>query len=418
MAPLRNTTSTRAARLESTSPPSGSARRHRFDGETEILASEYGQPFLAEYLKSVVPEFHRLPDPNLIRPSEPRAPSLTLKDLDLIRSLGVGAQGMVYLVRAKRKTHPLDKPGACFALKVLRKKYQRNHSQLYVRAHMEEKDIERIKLVGMDWNPFIVGVVNALDDSRNLYLMQEAIPCGTLHSLIQHRAPFDSATASFYFSNIVCALAFLEKEDIVHRDIKPENILVARDGYLVLTDFGSSSKADDLTNWLSQGTPIYMSPEGRQDMPLEEELHLARDWWASGCVLYEMVTRKVAFYQVETFAEAYHRIVKGEFSWPTDIKLGKKLKAIISELLTVDAEKRLGATGVEAVYDHPWLENVNWRMMKSRRYIAPIIPSTNVLMKTWQAHPLPKSREVPGLNVIYPSIHHAHDNRFPEPPMI
>ena len=158
---------------------------------------------------------------------------------------------------------------------------------------MEQKDIERIKLVGIDWNPFIVGIVHALDDSRNLYLMQEAIPCGTLHSLIQQRAPFDSATASFYFSNIVCALAFLEKEDIVHRDIKPENILVARDGYLVLTDFGSSSKTDDLTNWLLQGTPIYMSPESRQNMPLEEDLRLARDWWSSGCVLYEMVTRKV-----------------------------------------------------------------------------------------------------------------------------
>jgi len=73
---------------------------------------------------------------------------------------------------------------------------------------------------------------------------------------------------------------------------------------------------------------------------------------------------------VESVAEAYRRIVRGKFSWPTDIKLGKKLKAIISELLTVDAEERLGAKGVETVYDHPWLENVNWRMMKARRYIV------------------------------------------------
>jgi hypothetical protein len=59
MAPLRDTTSTRAARLESSSLPPGSARRHRFDGETEILGSEYGQPFLAEYLKTVVPEVRK-----------------------------------------------------------------------------------------------------------------------------------------------------------------------------------------------------------------------------------------------------------------------------------------------------------------------------------------------------------------------
>lgn len=63
----------------------------------------------------------------------------------------------------------------------------------------------------------------------------------------------------------------------------------------------------------------------------------------------------------------------GEFSWPPHIKLGKKLKAIISELLTVDAEERLGAKGVETVYEHPWLENVNWRMMKARRYIVSLI---------------------------------------------
>lgn len=123
--------------------------------------------------------------------------------------------------------------------------------------------------------------------------MLEHIPCGTLRSLIQKRAPFDPVTTAFYFSNIVCALAFLQKYDVIHRDLKPENVLVGADGYLCLADFGSAANEFDEDDWIMIGTPTYMAPEIFSGAEQSRRTYGAVDWWSAGCILFEMATRKM-----------------------------------------------------------------------------------------------------------------------------
>jgi serine/threonine protein kinase len=147
--------------------------------------------------------------------------------------------------------------------------------------------------VDLPWNPFVNGVLQAFHDARNLYLMLELIPCGTLRSLLQKRAPFNPATTAFYFANIVCGLSFLEFHGIIHRDIKPENILLGPDGYLCLADFGSAAREETEDDWLMVGTPTYMAPESFTPQGQSERLYSGIDWWSAGCVLYEMITRKM-----------------------------------------------------------------------------------------------------------------------------
>jgi len=154
--------------------------------------------------------------------------------------------------------------------------------------------VERSLLSELPWNPFVNGIIQTFYDTRNLYLMLELIPCGTLRSLIQKRAPFDPATAVFYFANIVCALCFLEQHGIIHRDIKPDNILVDADGYLCLADFGTAAKEFEETMWLMMGTVAYMAPESVASVGQSERTRSGIDWWSSGCVLYEMITKKMA----------------------------------------------------------------------------------------------------------------------------
>ena len=138
------------------------------------------------------------------------------------------------------------------------------------------------------------GIVQTFYDARNLYLMLELVPCGTLRSLMQKRAPFDPAALTFYFANIICGLHFLEIYDIAHRDIKPENILVGADGYLSLADFGSAARFSDQSGWLMVGTAAYMAPEVIAPVGQSERTWTGIDWWSSGCVLYEMITKKMA----------------------------------------------------------------------------------------------------------------------------
>lgn len=46
----------------------------------------------------------------------------------------------------------------------------------------------------------------------------------------------------FYIAQVILALKYIHKKDIVYRDLKPENILIDKDGYIKLTDFGFSKK--------------------------------------------------------------------------------------------------------------------------------------------------------------------------------
>lgn len=156
-----------------------------------------------------------------------------------------------------------------------------------------KKDAERSRLAELPWNPFINGIMQTFYDDRNLYLMLELIPSGSFRSALRRRAPFDAATAAFYYANIVCGLTFLEEHDIVHRDLKPDNILMGPDGYLSLADFGSAALELEETDWMLVGTPAYIAPECISPQGQTGSYGKSVDWWASGCILHEMLTGKM-----------------------------------------------------------------------------------------------------------------------------
>lgn len=135
------------------------------------------------------------------------------------------------------------------------------------------------------------GVVGVFHDPLNLYLMLECIPAGVLHDLIYQDGPLDATMARFYYANIVCALEFLHANGIVHRDLKPANILIKPDGYISLVDFGLAKPETDSHTWAMVGTPIYMAPELFMS---QAGIGYGVDWFSSGIILYEMVTKRVA----------------------------------------------------------------------------------------------------------------------------
>jgi len=121
----------------------------------------------------------------------------------------------------------------------------------------------------------------------------------------------DPVLVQQYITQTLEALVYLHGHDIVHRDLKPANLLL-HNGALKLADFGAAKlwyKSSDkqLTGNSMSGSPCYLAPEVITDT---QELGPkgARDIWAVGCLLYEMVLGREPWDQLDNIWSLYYLI--------------------------------------------------------------------------------------------------------------
>ena len=82
-------------------------------------------------------------------------------------------------------------------------------------------------------------------------------------------------------------LEYLHSNNIIHKDIKSENIVISKEGYPKIADFGSAfNKSFCPTKDISKDTTAQIkAPEVIKDSTQYSE---ASDWWSFGCLLYEL----------------------------------------------------------------------------------------------------------------------------------
>ncbi|RXW20075.1 hypothetical protein EST38_g5768 [Candolleomyces aberdarensis] len=326
-----------------------------------IAPMKWGAAVKKDYVEET--EKEDSPPQDLARPTDRRPPPLKLKDLEILKTLGRGQEAHVYLVRTKRQKHTSDRPNSVYALKAIRKKLLRswfrpeNHNQ---NNHMYRKNAERESLASIGWNPFVAGLVDFFEDRRNVYMMIEFIPRGTLRGLILNGPPIRFRGGAFYFSNIICGLEFLHEAGIVHRDIKPENILVGEDGYLCLADFGSAASLTDIkAPWSNVGTPFYAAPEIQMG-PGSPSTSV--DLYSAACILFEILSGTLPFVGM-TSVETYQLKMDHTIPWPEQPNaFGKDLIDLIDQMLEPEDAFRLT---IGEVKKHPWLRQVDWEKQLS-----------------------------------------------------
>lgn len=119
--------------------------------------------------------------------------------------------------------------------------------------------------------PFVVHLEYFYQDRSFLYFVMPYMCGGNLFTHGKRYGPMDDDKARFYGAEMLLAIEYLHRMDLVHRDIKPENILIGVHGHAQLADFGFCKHITGRTFTLC-GTPEYIAPEiilkqGNTDYP-------------------------------------------------------------------------------------------------------------------------------------------------------
>lgn len=160
-----------------------------------------------------------------------------------------------------------------------------------------------------------------------------------LYEEILKTGPFQEEKAADYTAQILSGIDYLHRNGVMHRDLKPENVICIG-GHLKITDFGWSIKTDKQRKTLC-GTLDYISPEVANKNLYDNKI----DCWSVGVLLYEMLMVQPPFPQAtqDYRFEALH----------LPPHLSAECRDILSQLLEVDAKKRLGA---RQALEHPWIK--------------------------------------------------------------
>jgi eukaryotic-like serine/threonine-protein kinase len=197
-----------------------------------------------------------------------------------------GGMSILYL-----GTHPETKEPT--TLKVLSQKFL-SHPEI-VQRFLNEAEI-----IAMADHPNIVKLYGHGEWEGGLYIAMEFIQGISLRQYLLQN-PMSLKRALEVIIDIAYALCHLHTHGVIHRDLKPENILVTESGQIKVIDFGIAQLLNekDATGETSRqrtiGTPIYMSPEQREN---PESVSYPSDIFSLGIITYELVLGKLSHGQL------------------------------------------------------------------------------------------------------------------------
>ncbi|XP_031357629.1 ribosomal protein S6 kinase alpha-5-like [Photinus pyralis] len=296
-----------------------------------------------------------------------------MSNFELLKVLGTGAYGKVFLVRKRGGSDH----GRLYAMKVLKKA-----TIVQKKKTTEHTKTERQVLEAVRDSPFLVTLHYAFQTDAKLHLILDYVAGGELFTHLYQREHFTESEVRIYIGEIILALEHLHKLGIIYRDIKLENILVDECGHIVLTDFGLSKElARDQSDNEQQraysfcGTIEYMAPEVVRGGTIGHDI--AVDWWSVGVLTYELLTGASPFTvegERNTQQEISRRILKT--TPPIPEALGKDVADFISRLLVKEPRKRLGGGEGDAteLKRHPFFKTLDWKALASKRISAPFKP--------------------------------------------
>jgi eukaryotic-like serine/threonine-protein kinase len=209
-----------------------------------------------------------------------------LGDYEILGILGAGGMGKVYKVRNTISDR-------VEAMKILL-------PDLAGQKDLADRFLREIKVLASLNHPNIAALRTALTLDNQLVMIMEFVDGVTLSSRLNQGA-IPPTLAVKYIDQVLDALSYAHKQNIIHRDIKPANMMLTPDGSVKLMDFGIARSGSDRSLTMT-GTTLgslnYMPPEQVKGDPADNR----SDLYSLGVSLYEMVTGQLPFQADSNYA--------------------------------------------------------------------------------------------------------------------
>jgi eukaryotic-like serine/threonine-protein kinase len=200
-------------------------------------------------------------------------------DYEILGVLGAGGMGKVYKVRNVLSDR-------VEAMKVLL-------PNLAGQKELADRFLREIKVLASLNHPNIAALRTALTIDNQLVMIMEYVEGTTLASHLEEKA-ISWEDALLYADQVLAALSYAHKQNVIHRDIKPANMMLTPSGAIKLMDFGIARSGAELgltVTGTTLGSLAYMSPEQVKCEPIDAR----SDLYSVGVSLYEMVTGQKPF---------------------------------------------------------------------------------------------------------------------------
>merc|ERR1719203_122563 len=215
----------------------------------------------------------------------------------------------------------------------------------------------------------LVNLYRTYKDAYRVYFLLDACLGGELFTILRKKRYFSEKSTKIYAGCVIEGFEYMHSRDIIYRDLKPENLVLERNGYLKITDFGFAKQVQGKTITLC-GTPDYLAPE----IVTGQGHSKGADWWTLGVFIYELLASVSPFYNSDPLL-MYRAIVRGKYRTPK--YFSEEVEDLVAQLLKRRPTKRYGVIkgGVELIKNHAWFQGFSWGELAKSQLEAPYIPN-------------------------------------------
>lgn len=259
------------------------------------------------------------------------------KIYDLQKFLGKGGFARVFSLKSRDT-------GNIYAGKCVWKQHIHNRSTA-------RKLIHEIEIHSKLEHQHVVKMERHFEDDDFVYILLELCENYSLMELMKTRGHLTEPEVRYFLLQIIDAVTYLHKKNIIHRDLKLGNLLLDTNMNIKLADFGLATQlvTENEKRTTICGTPNYIAPE---------VLHGSRrgghsfevDVWSLGVIMFTLLCGKPPF-ETSNLEKTYLKIRRTDYKFPPNIFLSPQSKDLVTKILVKQATQR---PSMDALHGDPF----------------------------------------------------------------